>query len=143
MIERRDGGHLLWGIVLLALGLMFLLGNFGYGTWFGWGRWWPVLLIALGVWLLYQRPEAAGPGTVPAPSPAAAAMDLPAAPPAPAPAGGPAETTRARRLPIGGIILIGIGAAFLLDDVVGGSAFPAIVLITIGVALLLRDRSRP
>ena len=56
--------------------------------------------------------------------------------------GRPSEAVPARRYPTGAIILIGIGAAFLLEDVVGGNAFPAIVLIAIGVAVLLRDRSR-
>ena len=118
MIERRDSNRLVWGIVLLALGLMFLLSNFGYGWWFGWGRWWPLVLIGLGVWMFYRRE---GPTE---------------------PAATPSEAVPARRYPTGAIILIGIGTAFLLEDVVGGNAFPAIVLIAIGVAVLLRDRSR-
>jgi hypothetical protein len=121
MIERRDSNRLVWGIVLLALGLMLLLSNFGYGWWFGWGRWWPLVLIGLGVWMLYRRERPAQP--------------VPEIPP-----GG--EPVPARRYPTGAIILIGIGAAFLLEDVVGGNAFPAVVLIAIGVAVLLRDRSR-
>ena len=136
MIERRDSNRLVWGIVLLALGLMFLLSNFGYGWWFGWGRWWPLVLIGLGVWMLYRREGPAQP--VPG-SPGTLQPGTPTDPAAMPPGG---EAVPARRYPTGAIILIGIGAAFLLEDVVGGNAFPAIVLIAIGVAVLLRDRSR-
>jgi hypothetical protein len=34
-----------------------------------------------------------------------------------------------------------VGLAFLFDEMVGGNAFPAFVLIAIGVALLLRQRA--
>ena len=38
------------GIVLIIVGLALLTHNFGWLEW-GWLRqWWPVLLIALGVW---------------------------------------------------------------------------------------------
>lgn len=139
MIERRDGSSLIWGIVLVALGLMFLFGNFGYGWWFGGMRWWPVLLIALGVWMLYQQREGAGPATAPPaspPAPPAPGTAEPGSPP-------PAPAAAGRRYPTGAIILIGIGVAFLLDDVIGRGSFPAIVLIAIGLALFLRDRRRP
>lgn len=139
MIERRDGSRLIWGIILLALGLMFLLGNFGYSWWFGGMRWWPVLLIALGVWMLYQQRVAPAPAAAPpaAPSGAPPGATEPGSVPPPSPAAG------GRRYPTGAIILIGIGVAFLLDDVIGADVFPAIVLIAIGVALFLRDRMRP
>jgi len=121
MEEHRESGRLLWGLVLVVLGLMFLLSNFGYGWWWGWGRWWPLLLIALGVWLLFR--------------------DAPPAQTPPPPEASPAPVRR--RSPTGAIMLIGIGLAFLLEDVIGGRAFPAVVLIAIGVALLLRDRGAP
>lgn len=54
METRRDPGRLIWGVVLLVVGLAFLLNNFGYGWWFGWGRWGPLILIALGVALLLR-----------------------------------------------------------------------------------------
>lgn len=129
MEARRDSGRLVWGILLLVLGLIFLLRNFGYGWWFGWGRWWPLILIAIGVVMLYRRSE----------------WGAPAAPPAPAAPGEPGTTAPVpearRRYPTGAIVLIGIGLAFLLDDVIGGNAFPALVLMAIGVAVLLRDRA--
>jgi len=136
MNERRDSSRLVWGIVLLVLGLMFLLSNFGYGWWFGWSRWWPVILIGLGIWLLYRRGESAQPA--------------PGAPATPTPAGPPGESVpqpgepaaQGQRFPTGAIILIGIGVAFLLEDMVGGNIFPAAVLIAIGLALILRDRAR-
>jgi hypothetical protein len=45
------------GIVLIVIGLVFLAANFGWLE-FGWLRqWWPLILIALGVWsLLNHKP---------------------------------------------------------------------------------------
>jgi hypothetical protein len=34
-----------------------------------------------------------------------------------------------------------VGLAFLLDRMVGGNAFPAFILIAVGVALLFRQRA--
>jgi hypothetical protein len=44
-------------IILIALGMLFLLGNFGLlrGDWFEHG--WPIALIALGVWMLFRRTQ--------------------------------------------------------------------------------------
>ncbi len=39
-------------IVLIALGVIFLLGNLG---WFHAGRFWPVILIGVGLWIAYKR----------------------------------------------------------------------------------------
>ena len=130
METRRDSGPLLIGIVLVVLGLLFLSGNFGYGTWFVWDRWWPVVLIVLGVVMLYRRNEPAAPG-----EPALPAAGQPAA-------SGQAAPSR-RRYPTGALILIGLGVAFLLDDFVGGNALPAFILIAIGLAMVLRQRATP
>lgn len=119
MEVRRDSGRLVWGVGLLALGLLLLLSNFGFGSWFGADRWWPLILIGVGLWLMYRREDVGGSS----------------------PRGEAQHETPRRRYPVGAIVLIGIGVAFLLDDVIGGNAFPAILLIAIGVALVLRERS--
>jgi len=59
-----------WGVLLIVLGILFLLNNFGI-TWLTWDRLWPATLLCLGIWLLVsfmlsrRRP--------PAPEPAAQA----------------------------------------------------------------------
>jgi TM2 domain-containing membrane protein YozV len=40
-----------WGVLLIVLGFLFLLNNFGV-TWLTWDRVWPMAILALGVWLL-------------------------------------------------------------------------------------------
>jgi len=143
METRKDASQLLWGIVLVALGLLFLAGNFGYRTWFAWDRWWPLLLIAIGVILLYRHraeeaaPIPPGPPLVPPGTPPVS----PGTAPPEAPPGPDRPAVEGKRSPTGAIILIGVGAAFLLDEWVGGNAFPAFLLIAIGVALLLRQRA--
>jgi hypothetical protein len=42
-------------MVLIGLGVFFLLWNFGVFYMWHLGRFWPVLLIALGLWIAYQR----------------------------------------------------------------------------------------
>jgi len=136
MDERRDSNRVVGGLVLLGLGLIFLLSNFGYFPSGLWGRWWPLILIAIGLIILLRRPE---PAAIPPEPPFPPSETPPGLPPAP-----PASPTTAHRrdFPTGAIILIGLGLAFLLEDVIGGNAFPALVLIAIGAALLLRDWNR-
>jgi hypothetical protein len=45
------------GLILIAVGAVLLAHNFGFFSW-GWLRqWWPLLLIALGLWsILMHRP---------------------------------------------------------------------------------------
>ena len=52
MLESRAA---LAGLLLLVVGCLFLLSNFGIFGWLSWGRLWPVLLILLGVALLVRR----------------------------------------------------------------------------------------
>jgi hypothetical protein len=45
------------GIILIVLGCLFLANNFGLLGWDWLRQWWPLLLIALGVWtVIDQRP---------------------------------------------------------------------------------------
>jgi hypothetical protein len=44
------------GVILVIVGALLLANNFGYLEW-GWmHQWWPVLLIALGIWSI-ARPQ--------------------------------------------------------------------------------------
>ena len=52
---RRHSGRLWGGIVLIAVGGLLVLGNLGYLRGFRWDLLWPVLLIALGLMFLVRR----------------------------------------------------------------------------------------
>jgi hypothetical protein len=43
------------GAILIALGIYFLLNNLGLLPPITWGVIWPVILIALGAWIILQR----------------------------------------------------------------------------------------
>jgi hypothetical protein len=43
-----------WGVLLIVVGVIFLLQNFGLLVW-DWDRVWPVLLIVIGILLLVRR----------------------------------------------------------------------------------------
>ncbi len=47
--------QLLAGIVLLVLGVLFLMDNLHIFWWFTWGQIWPVVLIIIGAFLVYDR----------------------------------------------------------------------------------------
>ncbi len=52
----KHGLHIPTGaIVLIALGVLFLLDNLGLFHWHWMGRMWPIILIAIGVWLFARR----------------------------------------------------------------------------------------
>jgi hypothetical protein len=106
--------------VLIAIGVVLLLWNFGYIP-KDWGQWWPVLLIVLGVLAIAIRAQETAPAV---------------APPVPPGSASP-EPARRRRHVGGGVFLIGLGVAFLLSDAVGRGSFPAFVLIAIGLASLV------
>ncbi|MBZ5521615.1 MAG: DUF5668 domain-containing protein [Acidobacteriia bacterium] len=42
-------------VILIALGVIFLMGNFGVFRMLHLGQFWPVLLIGLGLWIAYRR----------------------------------------------------------------------------------------
>lgn len=55
-VEGSDEGRpALAGLLLILIGALLLLGNFGLFHWLSWGRLWPVLLILVGVALLARR----------------------------------------------------------------------------------------
>ena len=60
--SNRGPGRFI-GLVLLALGILFLAANFTDWS-IPWGDWWPVLLIAWGVWCLVQKGSSWVGGTV-------------------------------------------------------------------------------
>src|SRR3990170_4088189 len=80
MDERRDSNRVVGGLVLLGLGLIFLLSNFGYFPSGLWGRWWPLILIAIGLIILLRRPE---PAAIPPEPPFPPGETPPGMPPAP------------------------------------------------------------
>lgn len=47
--------QVLAGAILLVLGVLFLLDNLNIFWWLTWGRTWPLILIAVGIFLLYDR----------------------------------------------------------------------------------------
>ena len=52
VVERRRNGI---GLLLVAVGVVFLLGNVGAFRFIDWHYIWPLVLIALGVYLVAQR----------------------------------------------------------------------------------------
>jgi len=52
---NSSGNRVMWlGIILLIVGAGFLLGNFNYFCWWNFARFWPVLLIAIGIMILFK-----------------------------------------------------------------------------------------
>jgi len=48
----------LWGgVILIALGAYFLIANLGFLSGFRWDVFWPVVLIAIGLLVLFRRPR--------------------------------------------------------------------------------------
>lgn len=59
-MSKRKAEPLFWGLILLIIGLLFMLDNFGIDIdiWEIIGKFWPMILIAIGaknVWLHYQN----------------------------------------------------------------------------------------
>jgi len=52
MAKRKD--PLVWGLILVALGLVFILENFGLDAWDFLWRFWPVILIVWGATKLVE-----------------------------------------------------------------------------------------
>jgi putative Mn2+ efflux pump MntP len=49
--KQRDA--LVWGIILIVIGIIFILNNFDIDVWEYVARLWPVILIIWGAWKLY------------------------------------------------------------------------------------------
>jgi len=129
MHTDRDPGTVVWGIAFVVAGIAILLSNLGYLPEIRWEQWWPILLIVIGFLFIFRRWTE---------RPAGWAM-----PRDPQPPEGPGTAAPTRMRPrargwMTGIILIGLGVAFLLQERLGGAAFPGVILIALGVAILLR-----
>ncbi len=44
-----------WPAVLIVIGLYFLLSNLGWLSWLRGDLVWPLLVVALGLWLIFRR----------------------------------------------------------------------------------------
>lgn len=110
MAYRRD---LIGPIALLVIGVILLLRNLGYIS-ASFDQWWPVILILIGLGVVFRRPSPEE--TVP-----------------------PNERTATERRhpPTGGLILIGLGLALLVSNLLGGRGTGALILIALGLALLI------
>ncbi len=51
----ENEGRTLGGIVLITVGLVFLLSNFGLFSWFSWTTMWPWVIIVIGLFLLFYK----------------------------------------------------------------------------------------
>lgn len=54
-VNDRKTGRLVWGVLFLVLGVVFLLQNFGLISEIHLGRWWPVLLVAAGAAIVIRN----------------------------------------------------------------------------------------
>ncbi len=43
----------LFGIIIIVVGLLFLLGSFGLFRWFHWGSLWPLIIVAIGALIIW------------------------------------------------------------------------------------------
>lgn len=53
MAKYRRKDPLVWGIILIVIGFIFLLQNIDVDIWGSIARLWPLILIAWGAWKLY------------------------------------------------------------------------------------------
>jgi hypothetical protein len=129
MVDDHGRGRLYWGLGLIIVGIAVLLSSMGYLPPILWEQWWPILLIVLGgIFIVRQFSSSAAHRERPTdshPLEASTSLDV--------------HRTRERpRVSSAGVILIGLGVAFLLRGVLGVAVVPAVVLIAIGLAIILR-----
>ncbi len=53
MAKNRRKDALVWGIILIVIGLIFFLENYDINVWDSVARLWPIVLIVWGAWKLY------------------------------------------------------------------------------------------
>ncbi|MEA3421098.1 MAG: DUF5668 domain-containing protein [Acidobacteriota bacterium] len=53
MAKQKRTDPLVWGIILVLVGLTILLSNLGTSIWDSVARLWPLVLIVWGIWKLY------------------------------------------------------------------------------------------
>lgn len=53
--KTGDQGRFFWGVLLVLMGAVFLLSNFGFFRIFNFQRLWPLMLIALGFLALFKK----------------------------------------------------------------------------------------
>lgn len=53
--HRNGGARVWWGVLVILLGVIFLLNNFGYPLLGGLDRAWPLILIIVGLFFLFRR----------------------------------------------------------------------------------------
>jgi Domain of unknown function (DUF5668) len=53
-MSMRDPS-IVWGVILVVLGILFLLATTGVLNEVNWNYVWPLILIAIGVWLIAAR----------------------------------------------------------------------------------------
>jgi len=60
-VDRSTAANrqMLAGAALLIIGALMLLDNLNIFWWFSWGRMWPLVLVGIGAWLLYDRSKKA------------------------------------------------------------------------------------
>ncbi len=51
----RETKRIVWGVFLIALGTLFLVGHLGIFGWAGLAAWWPLILVAIGVVRVFER----------------------------------------------------------------------------------------
>lgn len=120
MAHRRD---LLGGGALLVIGVILLLRTLGYIP-ADLDLWWPVILILIGLAIVFNRARATAGG------PEGTGIGAPLPRP-------PGITEERRRAPTGGLILIGLGLALLVGNLLGGRATGALILIAVGLVILV------
>lgn len=54
-VVRRRGDHAWVGLVLVLAGILFLLTNFGFFSWVDAGKFWPILLIIIGLFIVARE----------------------------------------------------------------------------------------